>query len=147
MQCYGHRATAMARETIANDDGDTSNDAYRATLKKALRLVATTTRPCHRRGALIPDWQRGHRLDRIATFAEMEKEVVAAIAALCQFRRANELNRLRGWAKNAPLKLAHAATKARETSSRYTASAAKHHQGEMTAQDAADKGLDEWSKP
>ncbi len=147
LQCYGHRATAMIREPMISARDGTTDDDYRDTLKRALRLIATVVRSCHRRGPLIPDWSRGLRLDCIVRFAAMEREVADAIAGLCKARRAKELKRLRGWARSAPLKLAHAVTKPRETACRYTASAAKHHQGEMTAQDAADKGLSEWSRP
>ncbi len=52
---------------------------------------------------------------------------------------------MKSWARSAPLKVAHAVTKCPDIGSRHSASARKTHAGEMTAQLAADRGLDEWS--
>ncbi len=141
---YGHRATAFLRESPIIVD-DELGAQVKGTVRRAMQLLASLTRPCHGKAPLLSEWEKGHMDKQIARFVDMEGTIAKAIADLSKARRAKEIKNVRRWANRAPLKVAHAVTKGREVASRHTASACKSHLGEMTAQLAADRGLREWS--
>ncbi len=144
LAAYGHRAAAYLRESpiVVEDE---LGAQIKGTLRRALQLLASLTRPCHGKAPLLTEWGKGAMDRQVKRFVDMEGTIAEAIASLTRARRAREIKGVRRWASHAPLKVAHAVTKGKDTVSRHTASASKSHLGEMTAQLAADRGLREWA--
>ncbi len=144
LAAYGHRAAAYLRESpiVVEDELGAQT---KGTIRRALQLLASLTRPCHGRAPLLDEWEKGNMDRQVKRFVDMEGNIAKAIADLTRARRAKEIKDVKRWASRAPLKVAHAVTKGKDTASRHTASACKSHLGEMSAQLAADRGLREWS--
>ncbi len=79
-------------------------------------------------------------------FRKAEEELSKAIGKFAEERRMQRLRAVRLWAASAGSRAAHAATKVKETATAHSASARKDHLGEVTAQKAADVGIEEWSE-
>ncbi len=120
--------------------------AAKAVLKRALQALAALVRPHHGKPPLLDEWVHGRFSKQIDRYKDIEDDLSGALARLTMARRSKQAKAVRAWATTAPLKVTHAVTKGKETASRHTASASKAHLGEMTAQQAADKGLAEWSR-
>ncbi len=114
-------------------------------VERGLKFLGDIGRRVHRRPAVLKDAlrQAGHRAVNEAT--ELRDDIEAAMALVTQDRIKGELKEARRWAKLAPLKAVHRATKVKEEATRKSASALKSHLGECTPQEAADGGCEEWS--
>ncbi len=144
VESFGHRATAFLREKIIKMPDDEVSDAIDA-LRQALQLIASTVRRHHGRPPLLnvtddDDLETAH--DR---FKRMEQTLAEATGHFVERRRAQKLKAARSWARAASIKASHAATKTKDTATAHSASASKDHLGEMTSQQAADRGIEEWS--
>ncbi len=115
-------------------------------LGRALRALSDMTTPLYD-GSLMLDGINARQLTRFvrAALIPLRDALADASAMLAARRRKQSTRALRVWAKKATLKEAHAATKPLEFTAAYSASSSRDHVGEMTAQEAADGGLVEWS--
>ncbi len=118
----------------------------RGAVRNGLHFLAGLVRGRHRRR---PGWERlanglGSLLiiDARDLMVAIEKVIndLTALRSKCQARE------VRTWARMSTLKEAHRCTKPPEETARKTASAFKGYMGEMTAQQAADKGRKEWGR-
>ena len=78
---------------------------------------------------------------------QLADEIDELVASMAKERRKKEGARTRKFVILASEGRAHAATKVLDPVSAPSASASKSHSGEVTAQEAADKGLEEWKGP
>ncbi len=145
------RAEAFLREAVVQQP-QKEDVADACVLWSALTALARVRLHVDGRGKLahIFGWPEEVPDDLLMSFLDHYKKVehslAVASATLAARRRRQCLRRMAAWAKSAPLKLAHAATKSVDYVSSYSASASKTHMGEATAQGAADLGIKEWGK-
>ncbi len=113
-------------------------------IKLGLDLVRRLVTPVHRSTPWLIQIRSGTYTELILKVTEARNGITNAAHEVAKDRHHRDLQALRKWAKGAAPRLAHRITKPTESVVRKTASAAKHHQGECTAQQAADKGSAEW---
>ncbi len=140
----GSRAIALRRECGRLKQDESDAEQWR-TLSHALGCLGHLVRSHHRKGPIIFDWMQRRTSTAVADFAHIETELARVTADLSERRHKRDQKAVRTWAMNAPLRTSHAATKINEVRARYTASSSKDHLGEINAQTAADRGVDEWS--
>ncbi len=143
-EAYAHRAVAFLREKVVREPAEEDKEAAEP-LVSALKLMASMVRTTHRRRPLLAEGEEQRLAEAAETFAQTEMKLAEALGKLAERRRSRKLKATKAWAAAAPLKVAHAVTKPREVVTTYSASASKSHLGEATAQEAADKGITEWS--
>ncbi len=144
------RAAAFLREDVVRRPSP-EDVADAGVLEAALAALAGVRDLVNSEGNLphLYGWPRWVADDMVAAYAELyrylEREVADASSRLASRRRRRVNRATAAWARQAPLKLAHAVTKPSDRSTAYSASASKSHAGEATAQLAADRGIVEWS--
>ncbi len=143
IKAYGYRATAVLQEKAIKEPPIAEHDIVQ-TLRRCLKLLSSLVRNVHGRPPLLQDGEQARLAATHQVFKNAEEELANAMGKLAEDRRARKLKTVKTWAATAGIRAAHAATKVRETVMAHSASASKSHLGEVTAQQAADKGVVEW---
>ncbi len=143
-----HRATAFIRELPKISDFTDGAVDYRAheVLKHSLKLLAAAIRPRRGDRPLLWQWANGEGRWAIAELRTSKQEADDALIRHMAATRRRQRTAAVKWARRASIGESHAATKSRDTSLSFSASADKGHRGESSPQAAADKGLAEWSR-
>ncbi len=115
-------------------------------IKHGLNFVRKLILRVHRSTPWLNIMEAGQYNELIVNAASIRDQITIAAHEVAKDRHHRDLKALRRWARGAAPKLAHRSTKPAETVVRKTASASKYHQGECTAQQAADKGGAEWKR-
>ncbi len=99
-------------------------------VEQGLKFLANLVKKVHRRPAELRAAlrQAGHSAAKKA--AELRDDLEAAVHLVAQDRTKHDQKEARRWAKMAPLRAAHKATKVKEGATRKSASALKTHLGE-----------------
>ncbi len=89
LSSYGSRAIAFLKEKLPVNSDDDEAEACR-TLQQALRLMASTVRPCHGKPPLIEAWLTGQLDRQVEKFTECEARLAKAIGTITRARRSKE---------------------------------------------------------
>ncbi len=137
-----HRARAFRRE-LDRRPNDLRGDNL-GTLSRGLAMLGRTGLSSHGRPPLL---SRALGIDDPAHLRRLRgiyDEINDALSAVAGKRRKAALREAHDWARAAPAKVGHRATKVVEVVTKKSASASKTHGGEYSNQAAADAGLTEW---
>ncbi len=150
----GHRAAAFlrtwstesrrTRNGTAPGDTEAVEDEARLAVRRGLKALAALVRPVHRNRPVIEQIIRGSVENLQKQYREMMVQIAEVLSSFTAARRRAETKKLRSWARAAPAKVAHRATKNPTTGMCKTASARKDDRGERTEQRAADAGRAEY---
>ncbi len=141
----GHRAEAYRLERPArNDERRPEEHESWANLRIALAHLAEMALRRHRKPPLVESWLQGRGGEAVDRLRQQEEVILSTTDTIAKRRRRKEQDATKQWAKQAPIAVAHKATKTPSGAIGFTASARKDHLGETSAQKAADKGLSEW---
>ncbi len=134
----GHRAGAFLRDwkkksrKKGRGGNDGAEDEHKATFEDArravedgLHLLSALIRPVHGRRPILEMLTVGDSGEIRDRFKHVEAQVTGCLSRISAVRRSEELKRLRRWAREATLKVAHRATKGATATTRKTASASK----------------------
>ncbi len=139
------RAMAFRRELNARPNNYAGSIDHLRILMDALRLVGRAGLRVRGVPALLHRLRVADYPDKLNEFRNQYNTVGAVLLEVCEHRHRKSLRTVRIWARCASEKLAHRATKRPEVAPLKSASADKHHAGELTDQRAADHGMAEWS--
>ncbi len=139
-----HRAAAHLREVRRSRPRDNEVEYYDITVK----LLATLSRSTlwrHGRPPLLTRATVSVTDDQRAQIDQLVSLGAGAVERLALWRRREAVRARRSFAAAADLRTAHRATKRANFSANKSASADKRHLGEATEQEAANRGLAEWT--
>ncbi len=137
------RARAFRRELQSKPQGSLDK-THTDILITALHAVGRADLQVH---GVIPLLTRLKYVDsqqHLIRFRELYNTVNTVLLDVASLRRKRAVQATRQWARTVSDKQAHRATKKPEVAILKSASADKHHRGEMSDQSAADQGIAEW---
>ncbi len=157
IQRYAHRARALRKgwraevEKLMQGGSTFDDDANKMqrvqdlcdAVGKGLLFLTKLVSKWHRKQSGLVLLTTGKGGSLIQEAANLRDDISRLAEKFARDRRNREIKEARRWARAAPPKLAHRATKRAESETRKSASASKHHHGERAPQEAADKGMQE----